>query len=250
MAAHRRLAQVNHHILTPGQPPPGPSPTGASTTSSVTAKPMKRLTQRQLKDWIADGVMVLPIDDFSDDFHLEMFDRCEELQSHNERLLEPLQSIEDPQERMDAVRNLTRKQVVRELPEITDIVRSPTLSGALHSILGPGYSMHPHRALHTAGSGDQQFHKDGHHLPMRAHRPRFVMAMYCTTISLLFPYLSKIGVNLWRVGDDLGVILVRNWQTQRLSLRIWGLRLSSPGPNIGRLIGEGSHRTRSALTLR
>ena len=38
-----------------------------------------------------------------------------------------------------------RKQVVRELPEITDIVRSPTLSGALHSILGPGYAMHPHR---------------------------------------------------------------------------------------------------------
>ena len=53
-----------------------------------------------------------------------------------------------------------RKQVVRELPEITDIVRSPTLSGALHSILGPGYAMHPHRALHTANpNGDQQFHK-------------------------------------------------------------------------------------------
>ncbi len=53
-----------------------------------------------------------------------------------------------------------RKQIVRELPEITDIVRSPTLSGALHSILGPGYAMHPHRALHTANpNGDQQFHK-------------------------------------------------------------------------------------------
>ena len=53
-----------------------------------------------------------------------------------------------------------RKQIVRELPEITDIVRSPTLSGALHSILGPGYAMHPHRALHTANPhGDQQFHK-------------------------------------------------------------------------------------------
>ena len=197
MGVNRRLTQVERHVVTHQHDQPVSTPATTAAAAGATSKPapMKPLTEQQLKDWIADGVMVMPIEDFSDDFHLSMFERCEELQSHNERLMEPVRSIEDPQERMAAIRNLTRKQVVRELPEITDIVRSPTLSGALHSILGPGYAMHPHRALHTSNpNSDQQFHKDGHHQPMRAHRPRFVMAMYCARFKTIFTSLFLIEV--------------------------------------------------------
>ena len=42
-----------------------------------------------------------------------------------------------------------------QMPEITQVCRTPTVRGALTSILGRDYVMHPHRALHTSGSGDQ-----------------------------------------------------------------------------------------------
>lgn len=48
------------------------------------------LTERQLKDWVADGVLVLPIADFPDDFHLSMFERAEELHAHNQALMAPM----------------------------------------------------------------------------------------------------------------------------------------------------------------
>ena len=48
------------------------------------------LTKRQLKDWIADGVLVLPINDFPADFHMGMFKRAEELHSHNQALMAPM----------------------------------------------------------------------------------------------------------------------------------------------------------------
>ena len=48
------------------------------------------LTERQLKDWIADGVLVIPISDFPDEFHLSMFDRAEQLHNHNQELMAPM----------------------------------------------------------------------------------------------------------------------------------------------------------------
>eukprot|EP01043_Picozoa_sp_COSAG02_P077770 COSAG02_NODE_17192_length_1022_cov_1.391116_1_plen_35_part_10 len=33
--------------------------------------------------------------------------------------------------------------------------------------------------MHSGMGGmDQNFHKDGHHIPMRHHRPRWIMGMY------------------------------------------------------------------------
>ena len=52
--------------------------------------------------------------------------------------------------------------------------------GALTSLLGPRYLQHPHRTMHTRpeGSADQAWHKDGHHVSVRAHRPRWLIAFY------------------------------------------------------------------------
>ena len=51
---------------------------------------MVPLTEKQLKDWIADGVLVIPISDFADEFHLAMFDRAEQLHNHNQALMAKL----------------------------------------------------------------------------------------------------------------------------------------------------------------
>lgn len=72
-----------------------------------------------------------------------------------------------------------RRFVWADLPQISDLLQAPTVVGALTSLLGPGYSMHPHRALHSNnGNVDQFFHKDGHHIGERDHRPRWIMGLW------------------------------------------------------------------------
>ena len=48
---------------------------------------------------------------------------------------------------------------------------APSVVGALTSVCGPGYSMHPHRALHTGGgTGDQGFRTRPAPVPLRSGR--------------------------------------------------------------------------------
>ena len=61
------------------------------------------------------------------------------------------------------------------------MLSSPTVNGALCSVLGHDYALHAHRALHRADRSEEQgFHKDGQegHGPHRHHRPRWAMVMY------------------------------------------------------------------------
>ena len=71
------------------------------------------------------------------------------------------------------------------LPRIPDIQRvfdHPAVIGALTSLLGPGYVMHPHRYCHLnqPGSGGQGWHKDDYVFDNNVRHPRFrwVMAFY------------------------------------------------------------------------
>ncbi|SDX74353.1 HEAT repeat domain-containing protein [Paenibacillus sp. CF384] len=74
------------------------------------------------------------------------------------------------------------------LPRVPDIQRffdTPTVRGALTSVLGPDYYMHPHRHMHYNQPGNQapgggQWHKDGYWSSMRSHRPWWVMMFYYT----------------------------------------------------------------------
>ena len=157
----RRLRALHHHLRLPS----AEKPSGALASAAVAAAGPAGipLTERQLQDFIVDGVLLLQISELGADFHTELYRKIEELQADNEALMAPLRDIKDDAERMKEMRRVftssKRRQVVRELPELTDVSRSPTIHGALHSILGPGYAMHPHRALHTGGGNDQQFHK-------------------------------------------------------------------------------------------
>jgi HEAT repeat protein len=69
------------------------------------------------------------------------------------------------------------------VPELNAVFGDPAVKGALTSVLGPDYVMHPHRALHNnmPGSDAQEMHKDsywGYTRRVRNHRPRWVMIMY------------------------------------------------------------------------
>lgn len=112
-------------------------PNSASTTGArVGGDPnrgLKLLTDRQLKDFLVNGVTILQIDDMPREWH----------QSFYAKALEMSRS------------GAGRGSLWSQMPEITQVCRTPTVRGALTSILGRDYVMHPHRALHTSGSGDQ-----------------------------------------------------------------------------------------------
>jgi hypothetical protein len=69
------------------------------------------------------------------------------------------------------------------VPELNQVFADPIVRGALTSVVGPDYVMHPHRALHNnpPGSDAQRIHKDsywGYLRRVRNHRSRWAMIMY------------------------------------------------------------------------
>ncbi|RAP77135.1 HEAT repeat domain-containing protein [Paenibacillus montanisoli] len=75
--------------------------------------------------------------------------------------------------------------VLPRIPEIQQFFDTPMIRGALTSVLGPDYYMHPHRHCHYNQPGNQapgggQWHKDGYWSSMRSHRPWWAMIFYYT----------------------------------------------------------------------
>lgn len=69
------------------------------------------------------------------------------------------------------------------IPELKLVYDDPLISGALESLVGPNYTMQPHRFTHlnNPGSQHQQWHKDsffGYGKPCRHHQTRYIMGMY------------------------------------------------------------------------
>jgi HEAT repeat protein len=69
------------------------------------------------------------------------------------------------------------------VPELNEVFADPVVRGALTSVVGPQYAMHPHRALHNnlPGSEAQRIHRDsywGYLRRVRNHRCRWAMIMY------------------------------------------------------------------------
>ena len=124
-------------------------------------RPNVPLTDGQLQSFIANGFLSLT-SSLPAAYHQVIFDRFDEVATgigHFGNNLLPL------------------------IPELIEFFEDPVVKGALTSVLGPDYSMHPHRALHKnpPGSDEQQFHKDsywGYTRRVRNHRPWWVMIMY------------------------------------------------------------------------
>lgn len=69
------------------------------------------------------------------------------------------------------------------VPELQLLYDDPVIKGALTSVLGEGYAMHPHRVLHdnAPGSDEQVWHHDsywGYKRKVHGHHPWWVMIMY------------------------------------------------------------------------
>ena len=129
---------------------------------------LRLLDDAQVKEFIATGCLELRVSELGPAFHQQLYERCCERDIAAGDLDNPDQAAQ------------TRREVFVDIPELSRVVEGPTLAGALTSLLGPRYLQHPHRTMHTRpeGSSDSAWHKDGHHISMRHHRPRWLIGFY------------------------------------------------------------------------
>ena len=114
------------------------------------------LDDSRMQSFIADGYAVVKTD-LPADFHQSIYGQIEEV----------LAGEGNP-----------GNNLLPRIPDLQQVFDQPEVAGALTSILGPGYYLHPHRFCHfnKPGSEGQGLHKDS--WSRRHHRLRWAMAFY------------------------------------------------------------------------
>lgn len=96
--------------------------------------------------------------------------------------------------------------VLPAIPELHEVLESPSVQKALTAVLGKDYLLHGHRHLHLSTSREQQWHKDSYwgFRKLRHHRPRWCMLLYYpqdTTIDM-GPTHVLAGTQYWTVDTE------------------------------------------------
>jgi len=126
-----------------------------------------------VRSFVIDGYLVVRPEELGEGFHEELYERSCTLKGWHVGGDSDSTDAEPPPPSVTA-------GAWEGLPEISDLVQSPTVKGALSSLLGDDCVMHPHRALHTSNSfGDQGFVSHAH-LPASP-----TSSVYCLPICLL-----------------------------------------------------------------
>ena len=120
----------------------------ASTAPPPPPPPAQPLPTAALKKFIVDGVCVLNPPDLDPALHRAIYSRCKQRWFAAD----------------EAGRDALTRDMFPEVPELVEVVRSPTVRGALAAILGEGYVQHPHRSAPqpqlrsrpNAGNSDRQ----------------------------------------------------------------------------------------------
>lgn len=118
------------------------------------------LTDEQMRQFIAHGYLILQTD-FPADFHTAL----------SRKIADVMTKEGNP-----------GNNVLPRVPEIQEVFRHPTIRGALTSVVGPNYLMHPHRHCHFTlpGRKVQSWHKDSYwgHAKVRNHHQWWAMIFY------------------------------------------------------------------------
>ena len=133
---------------------------------------MNLLDDNQMAHFLRDGFVVLEPDGLGDDFHAQMYDAA--CQVHDEA-----RAVGGDSTHLQIIGDNLRARI----PALQRLLTDPTVDGALASVLGEGYFLHPHHFVHESSRYDQGFHQDGN-LPWndrahyRTHRPNWAMLFY------------------------------------------------------------------------
>jgi hypothetical protein len=148
---------------------------GSSTSSAATAgdtlpgaaaPPPRPLTDDQLRSFIEDGFVALPVAELPPAWHASF---AGELFQH---------SFQGTTETQPGSGLLQAEQ-------LTTLLSTATVRGALQSVLGEDYVQYPNRALQSYGTPEQEvrtrddkWHKDQCYVPIRHHRTRWAIIFY------------------------------------------------------------------------
>ena len=130
------------------------------------------LDDTQMTRFLRDGFVVLSATGLGDGFHAAMFDNA--CQVHDEA-----RAIGGDSNHLQTIGDNLRARI----PRLDELLYSDPLQGALTSVLGPDFVLHPHHFVHEASTNDQSFHQDGN-LPWndrahyRSHMPNWAMLFY------------------------------------------------------------------------
>ena len=118
------------------------------------------LTDSQMQAFIINGFVTVKAD-FSPAFH---------------------ESVRTQAEAIFSTEGNPGNDILPKIPDLADLSTHPAVTGALTSILGPGYAMHPHRHCHLTPPQQpaQRHHQDSYEddQNVRHHRTRWAMAFY------------------------------------------------------------------------
>ena len=118
------------------------------------------LTDTQIQDYLTHGYLVLRTG------HPAAFHR---------RILRQIETLY-------ATAGNPGNDILPRVPDLYEILHDPAFDGALQSLLGAGYLVHPHRHCHEnpSGSSGQEMHQDSYENDqnVRHHRTRWAMAFY------------------------------------------------------------------------
>ncbi|TBL77817.1 HEAT repeat domain-containing protein [Paenibacillus thalictri] len=117
------------------------------------------LTDAQMRQFITEGYLLLHAD-FAPEFHAAV----------QANLNEVYQNEGNP-----------GNNILPRIPELQSVFDHPVVQGALTSVLGEGYMMHPHRHGHFNKQAEAGgWHKDSYwgHQKVRNHRPWWAMIFY------------------------------------------------------------------------
>ena len=118
------------------------------------------LTDTQMRSFLTEGCLILKTG-VPDEIHGHIRERCEEIFS----------TVGNP-----------GNEILELNPALRLILADPAVRGALQSILGPDFFLHPHRHCHqnVSGTPAQHNHKDSYEedVNVRHHRSRWAMLMY------------------------------------------------------------------------
>ena len=116
--------------------------TTATTLHPCAARPPTQLTDDQLEEFLERGCLILSASEVPAEVHERIYEQCKALADDN-----------------------PSNDIYERIPELQSVFESPTVAGALQSVLGDGYLMHRHRHMHSSSGRDQVFHKDSHCAP-------------------------------------------------------------------------------------
>ena len=118
------------------------------------------LSDEQMRRFVAHGYLILQTD-FPAEFHDQLNARLDEVMTKEGNW---------------------GNNILPRISEVNDVFQNPIIQGALTSVVGPGYVMHPHRHCHYTFPGRkvQGWHKDSYwgHQKVRNHRNWWAMIFY------------------------------------------------------------------------